>query len=312
MAVFWRLIPLNSYEFLIVPQCPPGEKSFKNADGVYKYNSMTKKWTKIMDYPEGFASVTHFCCIDATSNIIYGMSSSELFQIDLTKKTIGILGDIQIGRFPGIVLINGAIHVIGGAVNKQHLIYNEAQTKFEMLRGFNHRIHVIPTYLKTRKSVMAVSFKDNSIMEFRKNEWNYFNFSNGIRFHVLNATMTITQDMIIIIGKGGNNKTEEIKTNVFVYNIKAGTLKKSNMPSPISKGGAAMATTRNEDKDDLLTFGFIHKWQKFYKTQPMPFYLIQLVGNWVCYETIHVIEVMGSGDNSHWTLDIDEIIKSTL
>ena len=52
------------------------------------------------------------------------------------------------------------------------------------------------------------------------------------------------------------------------------------------------ALTRNKDYEDVLTFGFVHecyKMLKFKDVQIMPFYLMQVIGKYVRYETIHLI-----------------------
>ena len=70
---------------------------------------------------------------------------------------------------------------------------------------------------------------------------------------------------------------------------------------------------RNEERENLATFGFVHECYKMLKlkdVQIMPFYLIQLIGKWVRYETIHLIATDVNEENKkHWTIGVDKILQ---
>ena len=74
--------------------------------------------------------------------------------------------------------------------------------------------------------------------------------------------------------------------------------------------------TRNNRKENMVTFGFVNKCYKgkeYENIQHLPFYLIKFIERWVCYETLHLMT--GSPDDiakvNHWIIGVDKIIDST-
>ena len=65
---------------------------------------------------------------------------------------------------------------------------------------------------------------------------------------------------------------------------------------------------QNEHHDKLLVFGYINKlWKlpKYANIQTLPYYLINLIAKWVCFEDIHLMAV----DSQHWKINIAASIK---
>eukprot|EP01084_Bolivina_argentea_P177395 306772_1 len=98
--------------------------------------------------------------------------------------------------------------------------------------------------------------------------------------------------------------------NIFIYDIKFNTFRKSKVKLPKSDLDRCNAViTNNKCNDELLTFGFIricYKSNTFIKLQYLPVYLIQLIGKWVCYQNIHII----ADNGEHWKINVDCIIAS--
>ena len=79
-VIMTRLLNLNNHEFVIVPQ----RAKEGDANGIYKYNAICKKWTKILHYPEEFTSTGHLATIDENHKIIYVCNEqSQLLTINL-------------------------------------------------------------------------------------------------------------------------------------------------------------------------------------------------------------------------------------
>ena len=73
---------------------------------------------------------------------------------------------------------------------------------------------------------------------------------------------------------------------------------------------------RDEEGDELLTFGFVRKAFKspmFRNVQEMPHYLIQLIGKWIHNEYLHLIGHAHSqedeDEDNHLRINIDDILK---
>ena len=103
----------------------------------------------------------------------------------------------------------------------------------------------------------------------------------------------------------------------FVYDVRNKKLYQSDIEAPSATMSKAVVLTRNDQRENLSTFGFIndcYKMCRFHGVQVMSFYLIKIIDKYVCYETLHLLIRKGAGDPSktHWTIAVDKIIESTL
>ena len=326
-----RLLSLNHNEFLIVPQKALFTSKHECSDGIYKYSSIIGKWTKIIDYPTNFRSTRHFSTIDPKNKIIYiGNGQSKLIKINLTTKSINIItiNYVNLGKFPGILFANDNIHVIGGNDHNKHFIYNQPNQDFDLLYDFDVKHQVpssFPLFLKTRKSIIATVWNRSnesvpvSVMEYKDNKWTDLNITNCQYLFHAHIIATTKEDYLIFMA-GIDVKKEVFHQWIFVYDMNNKKLLKSMVEVPTRDSMATI--TRNEENEDLLTFGFVrkcYKLSKFRNIQFMPFYLIKLIRKWICYETVHLITIP-SNDKSddkeicaanHWTIDVDQIIQRT-
>eukprot|EP01084_Bolivina_argentea_P270758 460468_1 len=134
-----QLIPINSVEFLVIPQ------KAQKADGVYKYNVNDDKWTKIFDYDYDFNSTCHTAVFDKTNKIIYICNRNVLIQYDLNSKSMTILAeDLQVQYyFPMMCCINDELHLIDSL---NHYIFDKQKKIFCK----THEFHMLT---KTDKKV---------------------------------------------------------------------------------------------------------------------------------------------------------------
>ena len=318
-AAIFRLIPINHYEFIFVTQTVIDEEIVK--DGIYKYNSIDKTWNKIINYPQDFRSMHHNSTIDTKNNIIYTANKSKLLQINLNTNNIETLLETTIfGGFPGILFANDRIHIIGGAQNRKHFIFDPTNKKLNEIYGFDCGARCRPIYLKTKRSIITSVYKPPvSIMEFKDNKWTDMKIQNCELLAGSNVMATTKEDYLIFY-HGYNVKDSKNHKYIFVYDVRNNILKRSNIEAP-SASSISGAVTRNYKQENLLTFGFINQCYKMLQYQnvtPMPFYLIKLIEKWVCYETIHFVELVQDNNHHtiqkviHWVMDMDKIIASTI
>ena len=320
---FARLLPLNSHEFIIVPQI--SIKKYKNQDGIYKYNSIIKQWIKIMDYPKDFKSYAHHATIVKNANIIYIINSTAtLFKINLISKSMESKHfDMNLGQYPGILFVNDDIHIVGGKESSKHFILNQNNEpkKFKQLHDFKVYPHLIPIFFHRTQSMIAVvpSIGPNhaSMMKYKNGIWKNLNLSSDYYFYFRRVAVTKAQDYMIFIS-AYNHKKLQLEHVLFVYDLKNGTVIKSDIKAPTIKSTTAI-TTRNIERDGLLTFGFVnycYKLKEFDGVQDLPFYIIKLIEKWVCFEIMHIIELTLSRKDittkHHWTINVDTIIQSAL
>merc|ERR1719411_275956 len=73
-------------------------------------------------------------------------------------------------------------------------------------------------------------------------------------------------------------------------------------------------TRNNDDRDELLMFGFIDGfWRKQCdeRMQSFPLYLIKYIQDWICFEVIHIIGYNeDKSGTEHWEISVDDVLES--
>ena len=328
-AVFSDLLPLNDHEFIVVPQRHPRDHSYKDSKSIHKYNAISNEWTKVMDYPQNFKLMSHKSFIDTKNNMIYLCNDdSKLLQINLNTKKIKTLSNkANMGTFPGIFIINDKIHIIDAY--QRHLVFNESNDKFDLIHDYKDDKMTVsnrPFYFTKTKSIINTFLRKKSkkscpiIMEFKNNKWNDWKIENNQYIAGSRILATSREDYLIFMN-GVDLTSSNRHDLIFVYDVGKGKLIKSDIELPKDSGKRRIScgVTRNNDKENLVTFGFINKCfggNEYQNIQRLPFYLIKFIETWVCYETMHVIINRDSDFNpkerKHWIIDMDKIITSTL
>ena len=323
-SVFGTLLPLNTYEFIIVPQAHPNDKRYKDLDGIYKYNSIHKQWSKIFDYPDlsYFTSVGHRSAIDIKNQIVYACSRSKLLKIDLNTKTMKIIYlNYYVGNFPGTIFANDSLHIIGGVLNNSHWILDKSTLMLNEAHNFeddDQRIASKAIYFKRHKSILSTcsAFEEDgkiratSITEFKNNKWNIFKDTQDKELFNSSIIATKNENYLIFVSGGNFN-------SIFVYDVRKDVMIKSDIKKP-TNDFSCVIITRNDDRDNLLTFGFVgecYKKREYKNIQKLPFYLIKMIDSWVCFETVHLLidsHGVRCEPRTHWTIDVDKIITPTI
>ncbi len=94
---------------------------------------------------------------------------------------------------------------------------------------------------------------------------------------------------------------------ITIYDFKTNKFRQSSIKCPKKRRFKAVMAN-NSQNDELLTFGFVNECfrsSQFNDIQVLPYYLVKLIGNWVCYEFIHIV----ADDGKHWRLNIDTILQ---
>ena len=273
-----------------------------------------------MDYPEDFQSDGHIATIDRKNKIIYILNNDSIFiKINVNTGTMEKINcNIPRYQFPGLIYANGNIHVIGSKhitgnplnmINTKHYIYNEEERAFTEGYDFKEETFPIPIYLNKRKSIMAITDDfPYPLIEYKDNVWQQIKITQ----EDFPGTTVVTpgQDLMIFLQVRGF----WTYNGIFVYNLNNGTIHKSKLYVP-ETFTATSTITRNDERDEMLTFGFIRKCYKgnnFKAVQDLPFYLIKFISKWICFETVHFIGLKENGKHIHWEIDVDAIINSLL
>ena len=321
-AVYPPPLRVNNHQFIVVPQRHPQDEKYKNSVGIHKYNAITNKWTKIMNYPTDFNSINHRSTIDIKNNMIYIFNEdSQLLAVDLNTKSVTTISDnLNIEQNwvrKSLLFINDELHIIRGKQNCKHWIFDVKQHKLQEIHNFDINNIIVffrPFYLQQRKSIITSAYdrsnKSTSIMEYKDSKWNKLQIESNCEYvFASDITATINEDYLIC-GGGFDAKLKKKHNFIFIYDMRNKTLTKSEIELP-SNNFPFLIITKDDNRDSLATFGFVNRCfrkEKYRDIQPLPFYLVKLIENWVSYETLHVID---NPKECHWTIDLDDIIIST-
>ena len=97
---------------------------------------------------------------------------------------------------------------------------------------------------------------------------------------------------------------------ISIYDFKINKFRQCSVKCP-KKTRFEAVMVNNSENDELLTFGFVNKCfrsSQFNDIQALPYYLITLIGNWVCSEFIHIVNTDHNGGN-HWKINVEAIMQ---
>ena len=97
---------------------------------------------------------------------------------------------------------------------------------------------------------------------------------------------------------------------IFVYNIEEKTMQKSKIKCPQSCESLYYhaVSMRNEQRDELMVFGFVNRCfasSEYQNIQRLPYYLVRLIAEWTSNEWIHLID---DDAKLHWKICLDELL----
>eukprot|EP01084_Bolivina_argentea_P288615 495393_1 len=312
---FPKPIPINGHQFVLAPSY-----YMRSIDGIYTFNTNTNEWIKLLDYPDhdNFRSDSHSTSFDKKNQIIYLCNRSQLLRFNLKTKSVEIVStNINFGSYPGLVYVNDHIHIIGGENTDQHLIFDEKKNNFNEIYSFNTVTNLLfghsILYMKSRNSILLFGSKSQltapAISEFSmvNKKWNEWKME--IPDSVYYSATVSTKDEQYIFILGGYLSGGGWSNDIFVFDVKRDAFFKSSIKCPLRTQYRGVIM-KNDYKDELLTFGFIHKLfidGTMNDVQELPCYIIKLISEWVSNDYIHLIE-FNSG--KHWKISVDHILSS--
>eukprot|EP01084_Bolivina_argentea_P129216 228243_1 len=295
-------------DFVIITGLP-------NAHTIYKYNS-NNKCTKIMECHKINGSLS---TIDTHNKEIYAFDlENRLSKINLNTNTIQTLSNKQELYTHRIIYANNAIHML---VKDTYSIFDKKSQQFKEMVKYNGIINHIGSslvFIKSRQSIITTIRSDNNtrtpfISEFSLQTLKWTNWKRSARY---NSAIVCTKNQKYIIFCGGYHDLGGWTDWIEVFDVRNDVMKQSVIKCA-KKTFLRAVLTRNDEKDEILTFGFINycfKLAELSHIQPMPYYLQKIIANYVCFEQIHIFDVplMSNSNKSHWSINVDKIIQSVL
>ena len=321
-----QVFRLCRHEFIAMSY--PNKRSGFDAPGIFKFNTMRNKWTKIMEYPDDYQTIYHTSTMDIKNNIIYSSNAdNKLIKFDLnTKQCIkwGFLNR-QNQIHHDILFFKNKFHYF---TEKEHSLL-DGPSVIRLFKSNSGRSLLWPS-VKVIGNEMTTALRrwDNKVVQIVFNEfdnrWDTLLIPIPNDLFATNIIQTTKGDYLLYIG-GFNMDTQQRHNSICFWDTKRKKLNKSkiNLPpsltlelstflldEPILKGLVMPAIiTRNKINDILLIDGFVrecYKHESFKNLTKLPIYMIDYILKWMCFETLHIIF-----RTRHWTIDVDKILNST-
>eukprot|EP01084_Bolivina_argentea_P257307 433472_1 len=274
-------------------------------------------------------------CFDSSSDTIYIYDAyGQLFVISTkTKQTIIIPNIIKI-NYPRVIYTehNSTLHLIGGADNNIHYIFDSKTNNFIEHHSFTEYESGLAGfgifYIKQKVSLLLLGgikweqsefSNDIHMYNCNKNQWNKLTNLN-VPSAMSRFGYAITRDEEYIFLCGGFEDFDDVD---YIYIIKTNIMDKkcqfeigaSEIKCPKESKNFHAITMCNDMEDELIVFGYIRSlWRNdniFDSVTFPPFYIIKLINDWYCNEYLHILETVND-PVYHWKIHVDKIIESMM
>ena len=247
----------------------------------------------------------------------------------INEQQIALFGfDVKKPNFEHFLNVNGILHVIGGEINIQHLIWDE--TKKDLRHNYTFAKNEVLSgqsliYAPSKGLILVIGGKtyDECEGEFfmfgiwmhdlRRNKWKELKFT--LPFDRMKTAITSDEGYIIL--SGGYNINNERSETMYVLDIRRENdykLKKSTIQNPIPNTSYNFVVMK-EVEDEKLIMGWIRESFQSLGLQSVPFPkdLLPIICESCSTEKIHWMQTspnsnLMSDQHKHFTIEIDELL----
>ena len=291
--------------------------------GLHTFNTTNRKKTKFINYSPNIDTLNyHRICYDSENKRIFMYGYQK--RLFIYNYDNGIFDrydmNIQIGSYPNMICIDGDFHLIGGASNKCHKIWDTEQHKFKDIFKFkefqsgNYGAGLI--YLQSKQELIFFGGYDYSTYTYFDTIWCHK--IGDIKWNILNVKLPhkmmnfgyiLTFDERFLIIFGGTIKEgdmEEDLNEIWFLDLQ-NTLtvpkwEKSVVKCPTAGTLYAVLMGSAED-NELLVNGYIREQMKDMELL-IPMEIIDLMCLWYSNEIVHLVTRWG---NDHWKINVNNI-----
>ncbi len=330
-----KIILLNEYEFIVVPEIYQNCWYEHKWQGICKYNTNTQEWTKFIKYSTKEYIRTHSIAINKNTNKLYITGETNVLTIvDLQNMVFDYNKQIDFAplswrdaEHTTLVNMDDTIHLIG-TTKQKHMIFNEYENKFEQINDFNKNIIKAESiYIPSKQVAVLIGnvWNLHRIWEYNTNEesgfWEYNTNLNEWKvvencesaresesFECVSATLTKDEQHIII----------GIRDQSYIFVLKITSngeykLRQSKIKWPQYTCDYQMLCIGGTIRHEMLVFGWIKqlfKTVKFQDLQLPPFYIINEIV--LCYnqEEIHWIGTEDFTLNKHFVINMKTVLST--
>ena len=290
-------------------------------NGIWQYKVKENEWTQIMKYVSEFQSLTAIS-YNTNKTIIHVLDNrSNLFQISLQTKQMKKLTNIPfetVGWSPSLFYINNKLHIIAHTpeICIHHLIADLGKKDLQTIHTFQYKtITHAAIYLPARQRIVVFTYE--RIMEYcvLTNQWTIH--VPSFKFPLITGLIADKHQQFIVIPIEWHTGPRIIVYNITTRNMSFSSYK------PATKRKYVGIMMDDPERDNLIVFGYVHDCftrKEFDQIPELPFYLIRLIGKWICNEQLHLFSVttclntwamVHHHNGKHWKISLDDVLKGT-
>ena len=315
---------IDNENFVVsTPIYPYQDAEANKTKGLYTYNTTSKSWTDFIKYSANVDTLdSHEICYDAKNKriLMYGYQK-RLFIYNYDKNIFKRYDQtIQIGSYPNLICIDGDFHLIGGATNKYHKIWDTEKNEFKNIYEFEEwnkgNYGGVLLYFDSKQELLLFGGYDYSISKcfdtvrchkIGDKEWKNSDLTLPRAMKNFGCILTSNQRFLIIFG--GSSKDESQGSmeldDIWILDFQAldDKWKKSDIKCP-KKGAYYAVLMGSQDNNELLVHGYIRTQMKKLELF-LPDEILNLISLWYADEVVHLIH---RHVPAHWTMNINDIL----
>lgn len=311
--------------------------AFDTALPLWIYKSHSNRWIPLVftEFGGKFGYVRS-ATFDPQTKLLYVArdgNHAELMIIDISdpqNPMIRVRRTTKTFAVCRLVIIGDDIHILGhfignSAANQlalQHIVFYKSNLTLKSVPG---RIdgHIESRHndilVKSRNSLIIFGCDRNGndrVIEYSltTNQYRCCQWMKPSTLNVIGGVV-ISEDERYVIFFGGERRWERanmmvsLKTvrTIIICDLKTGIIRESALRCPLN-GYFRGIMMNDPQRDELMTFGFVNRMfrmKALQNVQPLPRYLVQMIGHFVASESIH----LASKNGGHWKVELDDILK---
>ena len=335
-------VRINKNEFIIVNYCNPQGSTWRK--GAWIFNCIDGEWVNVTrDINSGWDSQPT-ACLNDNGDILYALCGGHLWTFNIKDKSVKKGDNIRRERGYGNKLIycHKQLHLIGGSCCNQHSIFDQDTNQFEInYHTFNQYYNGFWAFglikVNTRNMILLMGGMEGGSNQYAKDcilsynistkVWNVLDIKLPVGLSHFGYALTFCQRYVILLGgrtkrdkiiidkkeKKKLNKKRNMSESIYILDLQEMIIRTSMVVCPHKSERYHAIIMSNEEKRNLIPFGFVKsiwKTEIFKAMRFPPDYIIRLILSYFMYESLHLLET-GNENSGHWVMDVDYIINNS-
>ena len=224
----------------------PSNSLFQSSTGIQKYNVKKDEWQTYIKYaPNYHVTACSMCFNDKQTELCIFGKAKSITKINLKTNEFSHYKHATFcGRYPSLFYINGSYHIICGAWNMHHFMWNQIEKKFVSIYRFpdliqGNQSHGL-VHIKSKKQLILFGGLDrrsiylnaiwkcqygmNDVINDMVYEWKKLDLTLPHRMHSFGYVLSDDERYILIFG--GKVQSLHFLNEIYIFDLKLMTIKR--------------------------------------------------------------------------------------